>query len=478
MSHPGSLNYFYFSSYHISAQGKNILSLTPHWFLIRLLTSIINLTSFGNQMNLSFSSDNMVTNWWFKMYLNPNQQLFLQKTGNFELYPIENLHKTSLLTSYTNQDCYVYASDDLVPPPGSHISVRITDTLFLVKNLTITNDVKKDQRILTIKPASRKKFNNRYNSGFLQTHHQKSVYDHNFYGPIRSLHNIGLDGSGQVINIVDTGIDVLNAMFYDSENSIETISGKTNKKHRKIVRIETYADDLDYKNEHGTHVSGIAAGNAYCTKDLCGISQYNGVASGAKIYFSDIGYSDTVGDISEDINLRRQVKLLYKHDAYISSNSWGYDTAIDEQVFEYDKSAYENPNILFLFATGNDAKHLSIYSPSCAKNIVSVGSTKAISSSKAEYSTYSVVIENESVSIECLEKSQKLIRTKGISEKMPYIVNRSVFSYDTSIILNASEFEFNNSIVLLNFDNNEQLCNLYANVVSGGACAVIYHLLI
>lgn len=89
MNHPGSLNYFYFSPYHISAQDKNILSVTPHWFLIRLLTSIINLTSFGNQMNLSFSSDNMIINWWFKMYLNQNQQLFLRNTGNFELYQIE-----------------------------------------------------------------------------------------------------------------------------------------------------------------------------------------------------------------------------------------------------------------------------------------------------------------------------------------------------------------------------------------------------
>lgn len=84
------------------------------------------------------------------------------------------------------------------------------------------------------------------------------------------------------------------------------------------MRIETYADDLDYENGHGTHVSGIAAGNTYRTKDLCGISQYNGVDSGAKIYFSDIGYSGIVGDMSEDINLRRQAKLLYEQDAYLT----------------------------------------------------------------------------------------------------------------------------------------------------------------
>ena len=137
MKHSGSLNYLSFSQYQILSQEKNSLSLSPHWFLIRILTSIINLTTYGNSMNVSFSSYNMVTNGWFKMYLNQLQQQFLINSGKFELYPIENLHKISHLSSFENQNCYVYASTDWDPPSGAHIVQHITNTLFFVKNLSI-----------------------------------------------------------------------------------------------------------------------------------------------------------------------------------------------------------------------------------------------------------------------------------------------------------------------------------------------------
>lgn len=475
MTHAGSINYLNFSPYQIFSQSQIPLTITSHWFLIRVLTSIINLTTFGNPMKIYFTSENMVANGWFKMYLNKEQQAFLKNSKKFELYPIKNLHKTSLLKSLENQNCYVYASSDWVPPPGAHIVSRITNTLSLVKNLTINKDVKNDDRILTIKPAPRRKLNNRYNSGFLQTHHQKSVYDHGIFAPIRSLHNIGLDGSGQVINIVDTGIDAFHPMFYDPVNTLSSISGKTNTKHRKILRIETYADNLDYYSGHGTHVSGIAAGNAYCTQDKCGISQYNGIAPGAKIYFSDIGFSQVPGDLSEEFDLSEQAKLLYSLDSYISSNSWSYDTPYREDMFIYDYSAYKNPNILYLFAAGNDYSYFTINSPSCAKNVASVGATNSVTSSSAEYSGY-IQLTNGTYSIDCFERSDRIIRSMGLAEKMTYITNRPIVNY----YINGSDVnpeDFKDKIVIMNADcitDNSRICNAYDDLIKRGAAACAY----
>lgn len=470
MSYKGSLSYLKFSPYQISSYSKQPMAFTSHWFLIRLLTSIINLTTYGNSLNIRFSSENMVANGWFKMYLNQEQFIFLKNSNNFEFYPIENIHKISLLNSLQNEDCYVYASNDWEPPSGARIISHISDTLFRVTNLTIDESVKKDPRILTIKPVSHKKTNNRYNSGFLQNHHQKSVYDHNIYAPIRSLHNIGLDGTGQIINIVDTGVDVSNAMFYDASNPIETISGKTNQNHRKVIRIEKYADDLDYYSGHGTHVAGIAAGKAYCTD--CGISQYNGIASGAKIYFSDVGYSSTSGDLSEEFDLEEQASLLSSLNSFISSNSWSYDSPIKEDVFAYDQVSYKHPDLIYFFAAGNDYSYFSINSPSCGKNVVSVGATNAVSSSAAESSTNQVVVENETYSFNCFERTSGIIRSLGISSKMTYLYNLPVVIYD-----NSESSDFKNKIVLFNFSSDSSsadVCNAYTDSISKGAKAVIF----
>lgn len=479
----GSPNYLRFTPYQISSRSP--LSFSSHWFLIQILTSIANLSTYGNSHQIYFSSANMVANGWFKMYLNHEQLLFLKNSNYFELYPIENVHKTSLLNSLQNEDCYVYASNDWEPPTGAHIVSRVTDTLFRVKNLTIDESIKHDQRILTIKSLPRKKTSNRYNSGFLQSHHQKSVYDHNIYAPLRSLHNIGINGTGQIINIVDTGVDALNAFFYDPDNSLETISGKTNPKHRKILRIEKYADDLDYYTGHGTHVAGIAAGSAYCAQELCGISQYNGIASGCKIYFSDVGYSSVSGDLSEEFDLNEQAKLMTSYDAYISSNSWSYDYPIKEDMFAYDQISYKYPNILYFFAAGNDYSYFSINSPSCSKNVVSVGATEPVSASSAEFSSYSVIVQNETVSFNCNEKSSGLIRKNGLASKMSYIYNITVTHYfeyndENNSTKPTQNTDLKDKIVILNdndftSDISTDFCTAYRDAVNKGAKAIIYY---
>ena len=66
------------------------------------------------------------------------------------------------------------------------------------------------------------------------------------------LTDIGLDGSGQVVGLSDTGIDVQNCYFYDADFDKPTEDLDTNG-HRKIAQYRAYADDKDEELGHGTH---------------------------------------------------------------------------------------------------------------------------------------------------------------------------------------------------------------------------------
>ena len=166
---------------------------------------------------------------------------------------------------------------------------------------------------------------NRYTTGFLQTGQQISYYKNNIYAPLRPLQEIGLDGSDQIVNIVDSGIDVFNAFFYDPDqrNDLDSITNRTNMNHRKVVRIESIVDNTDDIEGHGSHVAGTNCGSSFCTD--CGISQYNGIAPNARIYFTDIGDSKS-GELTGTVDLDKQAEIFKELDVHISSNSWGYST--------------------------------------------------------------------------------------------------------------------------------------------------------
>ena len=71
----------------------------------------------------------------------------------------------------------------------------------------------------------------------------------------------GLNGKDQIISMSDTGVDVDNCYFYDTEEEVDhNQSGETNLDARKIIQYYTHMDDGDYLNGHGTHVAGILVG--------------------------------------------------------------------------------------------------------------------------------------------------------------------------------------------------------------------------
>ena len=425
----GTPNYLRLSPYQISSPVRSISSpIASHWFLIQVISSIIDISTFGNSKNIHFSTENMVSNGWFRMYLNHDQVQFLKDSTYFELYPIEMKHKISTRQTAERGDYFVHASSDWTPPEGATILTRVSDTIFYVRNLLIDQNVMNDPRVLQINPIGTKELLNRYVSGYLQGGHQKSYYHNNIFAPTRPLHEIGINGTGQVINVVDSGVDVLNAFFYDPspENTLESITNKTNVNHRKVIRIEAYVDNTDYKNGHGTHVAGTAAGSSYCTD--CGIQQYNGIASGAKLYFSDIGNSTSL-EVTGDIDLVEQAKIFKELDVHVSSNSWGFSTYLSEVEFRYNKAAYDNPYILYVFAAGNSKNYNTIYCPANAKNVATVGSVEQVSSTASEFSSVEAEVQNSTFKFTVYDSMTKLIRGNSVGPNMKYYVNLTLVDY-------------------------------------------------
>jgi hypothetical protein len=223
----------------------------------------------------------------------------------------------------------------------------------------------------------------------------------------------GIDGTGQIITIADTGLDYDHELFRDLTNPIGP-------DHRKIIAyvdipkilnpvedcVGFWQDGTDDSNfigydpkvgwrydscaSHGTHVAGTAAGNNINN------TGHDGVANGAKLYFQDIGhidwdttgssnpngwpgYYDSLRGIPNDYH--PLFAMAKENNSYIHSNSWGihyrdefaglYNTGCSQT----DDFMFYNQDVLIIFSQGNDGTEgaMSVTPYATAKNVVSAG---------------------------------------------------------------------------------------------------------
>lgn len=73
----------------------------------------------------------------------------------------------------------------------------------------------------------------------------------------KPFYDVGLDGKGQVVALSDSGIDLDNCYFYDSQETtpktaIGKVQGPINLRARKVIQYVSYADDSDYAKGHGS----------------------------------------------------------------------------------------------------------------------------------------------------------------------------------------------------------------------------------
>ncbi|MAT48325.1 MAG: hypothetical protein CMA27_00665 [Euryarchaeota archaeon] len=174
----------------------------------------------------------------------------------------------------------------------------------------------------------------------------------------------GLNGSGQLIAVADTGIDHDHGDFgnrIDSKIDVVNDGGKTG----------------DEWSGHGTHVACTVLGDG--TQ-----GGYAGVAPQAELYFQAMEDDDNGNFYSPSIT--QLLGNAYSAGARVHSNSWGsFGSAaqgaytsesedVDDKANTYDRYYNGYQGLSIVFAAGNDGPNSgTVSSPSTAKNTITVG---------------------------------------------------------------------------------------------------------
>ena len=174
----------------------------------------------------------------------------------------------------------------------------------------------------------------------------------------------GLNGSGIVVGMADSGIELDHECFRETETDIGIVGFN----HRKIIRVNTSIDDGDHSDHedfrHGTHLAGALV----C--ELFDGVEGRGIANGSRLIFQDI--VNESGWSEPDIDWLLVEDLEYG--AVIHSYSWGDVTeAYTSRSWLLDAWHREVPWSLAFIAPGNNPNKL--YEPANARNVISVGGT-------------------------------------------------------------------------------------------------------
>jgi len=176
--------------------------------------------------------------------------------------------------------------------------------------------------------------------------------------------DLGLNGTGVIVGMADSGIELDHGCFRENQTSI----GEIGENHRKVILVNSTIDDRDNSSHedfrHGTHL----AGTIVC--DIYSGLEGTGVANGSRLIFQDVvnesGWSEPEMDwlLAEDL----------VNGAVIHSYSWGDATeSYTSRSWLLDVWHREIPWSLAFIAPGNNPNKL--YEPANARNVVSVGGT-------------------------------------------------------------------------------------------------------
>ena len=239
------------------------------------------------------------------------------------------------------------------------------------------------------------------------------------------LSDHGLNGAGQIIAVLDTGVDWDSCYFAEPDGSKPPSNTGSpggglawtniDPSRRKIIAYdflyscdqypgapgcENPTDPDPYDNTgHGTHNAATLAGDM----GTFGVHDYaDALASAAKLVVQDAGFiggdncSQRPG-IGCPVNLTPILDQAYKQGARIHSNSWGdrqntspfgiTPTAnYSPSARDVDAFVYAHPDMLVVFNTGNYGATadipptapppMSLAAPGCAKNTLQVGGVR------------------------------------------------------------------------------------------------------
>jgi hypothetical protein len=234
------------------------------------------------------------------------------------------------------------------------------------------------------------------------------------------LFDHGIHGEGQIIAVVDTGLDYNSCYFSEPDgtpppfNTGSPAAGlfwqNVDPSRRKVIAYNfLYSCDqypgapgcdtpgapgsLDNQG-HGTHAAASAAGDkgGPIQHDL-----YDAIAPGAQLVVQDAGFLNT-GDACAQLpglrcplSLTRVFEQAWLQGARIHSNSWGDRQGVPfgnppranypQSARDVDAFVWSHPDSLILFNTGNlgsagVSPQYSLSAPGSAKNTIQVGGTR------------------------------------------------------------------------------------------------------
>jgi hypothetical protein len=217
-------------------------------------------------------------------------------------------------------------------------------------------------------------------------------------GQATPVHDAGILGEGQVIAVLDTGLDADMCYFHHPAEGLPVrneCDGGTavNADHRKVLAVDFLwstecaggISDFEWDTQgHGSHVAGIAAGDqaANGVRDAG-----DGMAPAAKLVIQDGGFAfDNCADLPglgcPVVDLVPIFQQSYDQGARFHSNSWGdRENFTPHNIYsagseDADEFMWNHRDFLLVFAAGNEGQVPdSVLSPSTAKNVVAVGST-------------------------------------------------------------------------------------------------------
>ena len=176
-----------------------------------------------------------------------------------------------------------------------------------------------------------------------------------------------LNGSGVVIAVADTGIDMDHSCFRNSSMDV----GQPGINHRKIIALNDSIDGWDTQGHqqfrHGTHIAGILA-----CDPLDNNSDIKSRSYASRLVVQDI--VDSTGWAPPDAD--ELLAEAARYGAVINSWSWGDNTInyTDRSVL-IDEWTVENPWSLIFIAPGNNGGMM--LEPSNAYNVVSVAASNS-----------------------------------------------------------------------------------------------------
>ena len=186
-------------------------------------------------------------------------------------------------------------------------------------------------------------------------------------GEIESV--LELDGGGQTIGILDTGLDTgdSKSLHADFGNRVESL---------ELIDFCIGCTSPDDEHGHGTHVAGSAVGDGTKSDGL-----YRGTAPGAELVFTAMGTdSGGLSLLASGSNWNSTLYDVYDLNARFHSNSWGSNSGFgtyNTLSRIADEFMSINKDMLILFAAGNSglSGQDTVGYPGTAKNVLTIGSS-------------------------------------------------------------------------------------------------------